>query len=293
MGAPGMKQVYLGGGQDKTQKPHPAMHFMKKGGIETFWEEDKKTTQVGGRSLADGVQRMASVFEQATQARDEQRQMMDDLHEGQMRHVDAMNADCERLMNELVALIHGFVSKFEGQAGDTKNILMEELNANMAGFKADLDRFDARAKAIQVGIDKEREARLQHTDDILAPIRKQVGKLALELDKEQRIRRTRDAELSGELTEAVANLNSGVDFEVKNREQRHIDTITDIEREHSRLVKRQHDIVERGAAHIETLNEDTEKERTHRIKGQDHLVLTITGFIKQFQADIKEEGEMG
>jgi len=275
--------------------------FRKKGegynlcSIETILDDEHKdmTEQKKTGSLAAGVERMTSVFADATKARDEQRQLMDDLYEGQMRQVATMRSDMERIASELAGLLNTFVGKFEGHLDDTKDVLAEELRSSMQRNNADLEALEVRAKAIQEGIDHEREERLRDTDEILAPIRKEVAKLTEALEKEQRVRVTRDAELNDSMRHAVTEMEHGVQTEQANREQRHADTMEDCDREHTRLERRQQQIESRGIKSVSELCKDTDQERAHRKNAQDHIVQTITQFIQQFQADIKEEGEMG
>merc|ERR1719335_237923 len=274
---------------DKTRKPSGA------GTIPTVWDEQKAVTEQNQKlnSLSAGVERMSSVFEEANRAREEQRRMMDLLHERTMEQIRDARRYMERMMEEMSKKMEDFVQKFEGELDTTKEELFEALRVKVAAIMKHIENLEARAQKMQEGLDKERADRIRETEEVLGPIRKQVAKLISSLEKESRIRQRREEEMLKVLDDAAESLNHTVDVEKASRNQKQQDMIDDNTEEIRHLVNRQKKLELSSGDKTEELKLDIETEAKHRVDAQNNVVENITSFIQRFQANIKEEGKMG
>jgi len=291
---PGGAQGYLANttqklNGDKTRKPSGQST------IPTVWDEQKAVTEQNQKlnSLSAGVERMSSVFEEANRAREEQRRMMDLLHERTMEQIRDARKYMEEMMAEMRKKMEDFVTKFETELDGTKEELMIALKEKVAQMSAHIKNLEERAEKLQIGLDKEKADRIRETEEVLGPIRKQVAKLISSLEKEQRIRRRREEEMMKALDDAVENLNSTVDIEKANREQKQKDMLDDNATELRHLVNRQKKIELSTGDKTEELRSDLENEARYRVDAQNNVVENVTSFIQRFQENIKEEGQMG
>eukprot|EP00746_Dinoflagellata_sp_MGD_P162114 gnl/MRDRNA2_/MRDRNA2_89531_c0_seq1.p1 gnl/MRDRNA2_/MRDRNA2_89531_c0~~gnl/MRDRNA2_/MRDRNA2_89531_c0_seq1.p1 ORF type:complete len:302 (+),score=85.35 gnl/MRDRNA2_/MRDRNA2_89531_c0_seq1:71-976(+) len=265
------------------------------GTIPTVWDEQKSVTEQTQKlnSLSAGVERMSSVFEEANRAREEQRRMMDLLHERTMEQIGDARKYMEEMMAEMSKKMEDFVSRFENELDSTKEDLMTALKVKVAAMTAHIQNLEERARKMQAGLDKEKADRIRETEEVLGPIRKQVAKLISSLEKEQRIRRRREEEMMKALDDAVENLNNTVDIEKANREQKQKDMLDDNASELKHLVNRQRKIELSTGDKTEELRSDLQNEARYRVDAQNNVVENVTSFIQRFQENIKEEGQMG
>lgn len=268
---------------------------MLKGRIETVFDECKAATEQSQKmsSLSAGVQRMSSIFEQAAKAREEQRRMMDDLYHHTMQKVEATWREMERIMSELSGNMNGFMNKFEKQLEETKEELSAEQKVKVAEMIAHIESLEVRSRNLKQALDEERQARIRETEAVLGPIRKQVKKITESLEKEERIHLTRTEELKKQEAEAVEALDRGCKLEVQNRERKAKELFEDTEAEQDRLRARQGKIERSSHSKLKNLDKSLASEKHHRTTSQDHIVERVTDFIRRFQTNVKEEGEMG
>jgi len=285
-------QVATGGGMqklngDKTRKAS--------GIVPTVWDEQKVVTEQNQKlnSLSDGVEKMASVFGEERLAREENRRMMDLLHERTMEQIRDARKFMEKTMAELAKKMEEFVGKFDNELESTREELLLALKEKITVLTAQIKSLEKRGEQVQIGIHKEKAERIKETEDRLRPIRKQIAKLINSLEKEQRIRRRREEEMMKALEDAFENLNNTVDIEKANREQKQKDMLDDNAYELKHLINRQKKIELNAGDKTEELRADIQTEANFRVVAQDNVVENVTGFIQRFQENIKEEGEMG
>ncbi|CAJ1357150.1 unnamed protein product [Effrenium voratum] len=99
---------------NRTMLPNKNVTMLKQ--IETIWDEEPDDQKMHDqkrklRSLASRVDRMAGVFEEETRARQEQRRLMDELHDEQMQRIDEIGEELDQAMAELKAYIEEFMRK--------------------------------------------------------------------------------------------------------------------------------------------------------------------------------------
>jgi hypothetical protein len=277
-------------GYDKTRKPSGGT-----GVVPTVWDEQKVVTEQNQKlnSLSDGVERMASVFEEASRGREEQRRMMDLLHAKTMEQIQDARRYMEETMAEMSKKMEDFVAKFENELDETKDDLLARLKEKITALTAHIKHLEVRAANMQVAMDEEKAERKRETEQRLIPIRKQVAKLISSLDKEQKIRRRREEEMMKALDDAYENLNNTVDIEQVNRQQKQKDMLDNNAVETRHLINRQKKIELSTGDRTEELRSDLENEMRYRVDCQNNVVENVTGFIQRFQENIKEEGQMG
>lgn len=291
----------LGPGRPATMKPgstvypYPDGNLTKKHVVQTVWDAEERESESHKKlaSLTGNVQRMASVFEGESRARAEQRQLMDELHEDQMARLGEISAELDASMADLARNIDEFMTRFRGKLSDTYVELHNELRAHVAKLTPRLDALAFRGEALKVKIDEEREGRIRENAQIVAPLKEQIQRIALNLEHEQAVRQARNQELKTRLSEAVAMLESGVDAEIAARQQRQGVTIEEWSKEQERLLRRQGTVEETATRIIDNLLEEGELESKARIAKQDPVVSALTKFINEFFTDTKEKAEMG
>jgi hypothetical protein len=275
-----------------TLKPHQAMSLAD---IETVWDQAKAPNSHGIKMavLPKGVDRMSGAFKDATKTKEEKRQMMDSLHETAMQRVAQTRKEMKEILAELAVYLEAFYTEYEGKL----KVLLEELKADEEERVRKInERFkliEERAARLQVSIDEEREARLFSTEAILGPARRSVELLVHDLEKERRIRHTRNDELNQREQDAVKMLSEVMDNETKVRETRHEQVQKELDIDVKRLQKRSVIIEQANAEKVAALQDDILSEEKLRKETQDDIVVKITDFVARFQIHVKEEGEMG
>lgn len=267
------------------------------GKVETVWEEEKTvdlSSHTGKlQSLTKKVELMARVFEQETMARAQQRQLMDELHEDQMKRLDEISDELENSMAELAKNLEAFTEKFRNQLGHTFDELYGELQGYVNEAAPRLARLEERGQQLKAGIDEERTARIRENTQIVLPLKEQIVKLQTTLDHEKAVREARDSELTRRMEEAISALEAGLEAETQARSERLTATFQDWRHEIDRLQRRQDSVALASKMCFETTADDMSKESNARLNVQDPVVQALTRFIQEFHADVKEKAEMG
>jgi len=273
-------------------KQHKAITI---GEIETIWDVPKPMTEHSKKmaTIVAGVDRMSSAFKDATKAKAEKRRMMDDMHETSMERVAQTRAEMEKMLSELAVYLQSFYTEYDEKLRTTLEELRLEEEERIAGIHARFQVLEKRQKALAEAIAEETRTRLHNTEMILGPARRSVELLVVDLDKEQRIRHTRNEELKQRMEDAVRVLRDHIIVENKNRIEKHEQVRKECELDVARIKTRQEQIEQVNIEKVEELRVAVENEEKLRKEGQDQVVEKITSFIQRFQAHIKEEGEMG
>lgn len=264
--------------------------------IETVWDEDSSHTLKTRELVAPVVVRhegMAGAFEDATQGRKEQRQMMNDMHAYCNQQVKDTDFEMKGVLDGLAESMEDFAKGRRQCLKDTMADLERELEEKVGILNANFAALEARAAALQAAINVERASRVQAMEEVLAPVREQVQRLTTALEKEREIRRNRDKELRKRLDAALKELEEGIFVEQGNRQARFDSVMKDVEKDMVRLQKRQKAIDGSTAVELQRLQADIVDEKTHRVQGQDRVAHKLQDFIQNFRLHIKEEGDMG
>ncbi|CAE7434815.1 unnamed protein product [Symbiodinium pilosum] len=281
---------------NKTMLPNKNVTMLKS--IDTIWDEEPDDQKMYEqrkklKSLAGRVDRMAGVFEEETRARQEQRTLMDELHDEQMKRIDEIGEELDQAMAELAAYIVEFMRRFRKELHDTFSALFSELQEQVELLKPRLAALEARGRVLQDGIEEERKERQRQYAQILDPVKVQIEKLEQGLIREQQIRQTRAAFIQQSMEQAVEALEQSVDTEFAARRQRQTFCEEEWTREADRLEKR-HDVVVGSCEKcLEGLEEDANQEHDARINHQDPVVEVLTKFLNDFHADVEEKALQG
>lgn len=288
------------GGQDGSTLLLSAPTMMKNSQakqktIRTGWDGPKPSTEHTKKmaKLHAGVQRMDTVFQDATDTRSAQLKMMDDMHDYTMERVEQTKVEMEQILEELAVHFKAFCEESMRKLRETFDELGKQMAERIAAMNARFAGLEARTRSLQHAIDEERADRLRETESLLGPIRKTVEDLAKALEKENQIRRNRDEELRAQLVDSVRMLAETCDTEEKTRQVKHTEIVKDCDAELERLRNRTGHVETVNAGFVVAIEKDLESERLHRKEGQDRIADRITDFIHKFQAHIKEEAEMG
>lgn len=268
--------------------------------IQTIVESsDESKTKSGGAAnaklmkLAQEVERMSEVFEEANRARAEERQLRDDMHQDLLRRIKLVQEYMKEETKKLSELMKNFTSKFETELQNVKDEQMTKLNTKVSVVNQNLGKLEAWSRDLDTAIEQERQDRLRETEAVMAPIRKKVARLEEDLVREQKIRQGREEDLMRDLTEATDSLNNTLDVDKFNREQyfRDLKSVAEVERQG--LEKRQELVREETDLGLEKRRDGLTKEIDNRIVNQDSIVDTVTLFVRRFQENITEEAKMG
>lgn len=239
--------------------------------------------------LAVEVERMSAIFEEANKAREEQRKIMDEMHQDLLRRIqmtrDYMTQEAKRLADTMKS----FTAKFEHELNSMKDELTKMLKNKIAQINHSLASLEQRHRDLERAIDVERQERIQQTEEVLGPIWRRVDRIIAELHAETKTRQGREQELMKQLLDAAESLNNVVDSEKFTREQQYMDFKKMSERERQGLEDKQVRIRQDTHLHLHHLQTDLEKEVDGRIENQDGIVDNVTVFIKRFQENIKED----
>lgn len=267
--------------------------------IETVWDhpppdgEQKNSQTKKLQSLANKVDKMAGVFEEETRARQEQRQLMDDLHEDQLKRLDEIGVELDQEMAKLAAFIEAFMSRFNTEVKDLFHALHSELQSNVDRLTPRLTALEARGRVLHAGIEEERNERIRHYTEMLVPLKAQIKKLESNLQRESDIRETRGEEIQQQMLHANEALEMALDTEIAAREDRQQALDKDWLQEQERLVKRRDAVNDSCEESLRAINEEADKEHEARTMHQDPVVEGLTKFMEMFHADVKEKAEMG
>jgi len=281
---------------NKTMLPNKNVTMLKS--IDTVWDEepdgDKMQEQKRKlKSLASRVDRMAGVFEEETRARQEQRHLMDELHDEQMKRIDEIGEELDQAMAELAAYIVEFMRRFRKELHDTFTALFSELQTQVELLTPRLAALEARGRVLQDGIEEETKERKRQYSEILDPVKVQIEKLEQGLIREQQIRQARAASIQQSMEQAVEALEQSVDVELAVRERRQTFCEEEWIREADRLEKRHDVVVDSCEKCLQGLEEDADKEHEARIGHQDPVVEVLTKFLNDFHADVEEKALQG
>lgn len=239
--------------------------------------------------LAEEVERMSAVFEEANKAREEERRLRDETHADLLRRIqmtrDYMSQESKRLTDTMKS----FTAKFEHELTSMKDELTTALREKIKQVNHSLKLLEERSKELEQAIEVERQDRIQQTEEVLGPIRKRVDRIMGELHQETKTRQAREQNLMKQLLDAAEVLNNTVDAEKFNREQQYMDFKQMSGRERQSMEDRQVRTRQDTQKSLAVLKEELETEVDNRIENQDGIVDNVTVFIKRFQENIKED----
>lgn len=244
-------------------------------------------------SLTAQVEGMAAVFEEANKAREEHRKMLEERHQDVLRRITDTRDYVEQESKRLKDTLHTFQAKFNHELAGLRSDLLSDLNNMVVQIRTTISGLEGQVTDLEEALRQEKEDRIKQTEEILGGIRKQVEQLTSGLEQERKIRQNREKELLKELSDAMDLLNTTLDTEKFNREQQYQGMKNEIDREQTRLGKRQYQIEVESTRLCTSLRDDLVEETKHRFEGQDGIVDNVSSFIKRFQDNIREEGRMG
>merc|ERR1719231_1905044 len=121
------------------------------------------------------------------------------------------------MLSELAVYLQSFYTEYDEKLRTTLEELRLEEEERIAGIHARFQVLEKRQKALAETIAEETRTRLHNTEMILGPARRSVELLVVDLDKEQRIRHTRNEELKQRMEDAVRVFHDHILVENKNR----------------------------------------------------------------------------
>ncbi|CAD7928118.1 unnamed protein product [Amoebophrya sp. A25] len=244
------------------------------------------------QQLGHDVAAMGAVFEEANKAREEQRRVMDELHNDLLLRIQNVRDYMAQEVARLEATLASFQSKFEHELRTMREELMTKLNTKITQVRASIAKLNERIDQIRDNLETEIKERKAHVLEVLVPIQRDVAQLVVQLEEEKKARHTNEAESRKNLQDAVDLLEKTLDIEKFNREQQYMDfkVLTEYERE--RILKRQYVIEYQMKKALDVLDVKIQDETGDRIEKQDGVVGTMTTFVRSFQQNIREDAKM-
>merc|ERR1719163_169962 len=189
--------------------------------------------------LAEEVERLPVVFEEANRAREEQRKIMDEMHQDLLRRIQMTRDYMTQESKRLTDTTKSFTAKFEHELNSMKDELITMSKKKIAEVNHSLAGLETRSKDLERAIEEEREERILQTEEVLGPIRNRVDRIMGELHAETKTRQIREQEIMKQLLDAAEVLNNDVDAEKFTREQLYMSFKVMSEKERQNLEDRQ------------------------------------------------------
>jgi len=272
-----------------------AQSTLSSAGLQTI--KENKTGSAGDNerlaSLTNQVEAMAGVFNEANKARLEHRKMMEERHQDVLRRITSVRTYCNQESLRLDRQVCSFRDKFEHDLERLTNDMLQKLDNKVTTINARIEEQEHRVTELEVGLAKEREDRIQQTEEILGLIKKQVDSLTEGLAKETKIRQAREQEIMKQIVACKDEIDVTIDKEKFKQEQICMAIKKNAELEQERLARRQEIIAKDAHVGIQKQQASIEYETQTRILCQDSVVDNVSSFIQRFQDNIREEGQAG
>lgn len=264
--------------------------------VDTIWDEPgpPNLQEIQLQTLGNTVTAMAPKVDSLTQMKADRRAMMDATHERLAAKAEATNTEMENKLKEIGGQIEVFITEWRSTLTGTMDELDSFIEKRVSSMAERYEKLTARARTVQRDIEEEVAERVRATEEVLAPVRRQLERIEVEIGREQQVRHNREEELMNHLEETVKKLEFNAEVECKNRLTRHEEAYKDFDYEFKRLRDKRHkELKERADTLAQDLRNDLDSESKLRTQGQDHITEEIAKFIHRFQLHVKEEGAMG
>lgn len=214
---------------------------------------------------------------------------MDEQHQELLDRIANLREHIDKNVDILGDKIRMFTKRLDQDLKSMQNMLMIKLNTRVAEIRENIGQLDKRCDEIKASLEREVEDRVRAVKEILVPIQRDVASLVVQLVDEKKIRKTKQIETEQRLSAAVDQLAVNIDVEKTDREAQYQNFKAVAEYECERILKRQYIIAAEMQRHLDRLDQHIQLETGNRLNTQDGIVQNMTGFIKAFQENIKEE----
>jgi hypothetical protein len=219
--------------------------------------------------------------------------MMEERHQDVLRRITSVRTYCNQESLRLDRQVCSFRDKFEHDLERLTNDMLQKLDNKVTTINARIEEQEHRVTELEVGLAKEREDRIQQTEEILGLIKKQVDSLTEGLAKETKIRQAREQEITKQIVACKDEIDVTIDKEKFKQEQICMAIKKNAELEQERLARRQEIIAKDAHVGIQKQQASIEYETQTRILCQDSVVDNVSSFIQRFQDNIREDGQAG
>ena len=234
---------------------------------------------------------MSGDYETMRKAREEARRQLEakfqDVYSKIQSTRDYVTDQGRQINEQLKDFQHHFQDELKSLKDFTSKSFDDERSAREQANKVSHDRMDY----LENSIEDEKKERIQQTEDMLFPIRTGLDALEKGFEIEKNIRIEREREILDTLDEEVRNMNERMDSERQDRINK-IQTLrdllyTDINTQNSHIEKFKQDSMNA----LSDMKEGVETEMRSRLDHQDHLLDSLSGFIRTFQNTLKLIGK--
>jgi SF-assemblin/beta giardin len=241
--------------------------------------------------LKDQMEDMSGDYETMRKAREEAKKQLDakfaDVYSKIQGTRDYVTDQGRQINEQLKDFQHHFQGELKSLKDFTSKTFEDEQNARESANKAAHERMDYLEKSIL----EEKKERIQQTEDMLLPIRNGLDALEKGFETEKNIRIEREKEILDTLDEEVKTMNERMDSERLdrvNKLQSLRDMIyNDINTQNNHIEKFKLDSMNA----LSDMKEGVETEMRSRLDHQDHLLDSLSGFIRTFQNTLKLIGK--
>lgn len=234
---------------------------------------------------------MSGDYETMRKAREEAKRQLDakfqDVYSKIQSTRDYVTNQGKQINDQLKTFQRHFQDELKNLKDFTQKTFDDERNARELANKQSHDRMDFLEKSLET----EKLERIQQTEDMLNPIRKGLDGLEKGFEIEKNIRIEREREILDTLDEEVRTMNERMDAERQdriNKIQGLRDLLyTDINIQNNHIEKFKQDSMNA----LTDMKDGVKTEMRSRLDHQDHLLDSLSGFIKTFQNTLKLIGK--
>lgn len=234
---------------------------------------------------------MSGDYETMRKAREEAKRQLDakfqDVYSKIQSTRDYVTDQGKQINEQLKQFQRHFQDELKSLKDLTNKSFEDERTARELSNKQANDRMDYLERAIE----EEKAERIQQTENMLNPIRAGLDGLEKGFEQEKNIRIEREKEILETLDEEVKNMNERMDAERQDRlnklEGLRDLLYTDINTQNKHIEKFKLDSMNA----LSDMKLGVETEMRSRLDHQDHLLDSLSGFIRTFQNTLKLIGK--
>ena len=241
--------------------------------------------------LKNQMDTMSGDYETMRKAREEAKRQLEakfqDVYSKIQSTRDYVTDQGKQINEQLKNFQHHFQDQLKDLKDYTNKTFENERNSREEANRAATERMDFLEKMIN----DEKDERVQQTEDMLNPIRTGLNGLEKGFEIEKNIRIEREREILDTLDEEVKNMNERMDNERQDR----IDKLQNLRNMLYNDINTQNNHIEKfkldSMNALSDLKLGVETEMRSRLDHQDHLLDSLSGFIRTFQNTLKLIGK--
>eukprot|EP00928_Gymnodinium_smaydae_P040386 TRINITY_DN2738_c0_g1_i1.p1 TRINITY_DN2738_c0_g1~~TRINITY_DN2738_c0_g1_i1.p1 ORF type:complete len:355 (-),score=101.42 TRINITY_DN2738_c0_g1_i1:85-1053(-) len=242
-------------------------------------------------NFSEHVTSMPQVYEEALRNRDLNQKHLTEMIEDTLKHIQKAQAHTILKARHVRDTSTSYAAKFEHDIYGAREEMRRDLADRTAKIEGAVEALEGRIGELEEDLERQREFRMQHTEEVLGPIRDEVARLTAALETERRERRLEESRREKMLNEQVDDFTRLLDAEKFDRGQ-HLASFERFTGERQRkLEKRQYQVEQETADTINLFNEELKAASQERIRVQHQVIESIASFVKRYHEQLSGEFE--